>query len=338
MPPKNGDKYVIGFANLGRNAPFFLNTEDGILRNATAAGVDVLVTDNAFTGTTAMQNADSYIQRNVDYVIEFQTDANFAPTIMTKFNEAGIKVIAIDIPMPGATFFGANNPRSGFMGGAYLAQAAIAKWTPEQIASGYLVIGELPQSGAIPAMRTKGQIGGFLAEVPNFPQDHIIRLDTKGTLEEGFRVMSDALGRIPAGAPIMGLAINDQSIIGMLRATTQAGRDGDGLFVGMGADEIDTLVSEPNFIASVGYFPENYGNYLVPMALMQLGGQELPASKLVTHQMVTKGNACDFYPKAACADGDTLELQFPQEAFVTFLDELTADPELADYKALIPSE
>ena len=44
---------------------------------------------------------------------------------MQKMNDAQTKVIAIDIPMPGATFFGANNPKSGFMGGAYLGQAAI---------------------------------------------------------------------------------------------------------------------------------------------------------------------------------------------------------------------
>ena len=336
-PPKSGDGYVFGFANLARNAPFFLNTEEGILRNGEAAGVEILVTDNALDGSTALQNAESYIRRNVDYVIEFQTDANFAPTIMTKFNDAGIKVIAIDIPMPGSTFFGANNPRSGFMGGAYLAQAASAKWSPEEIANGYLVVGELPQSGAIPAMRTKGQIGGFLAENPDFPEDRIIRLDTKGTLEEAFRVMSDAIGRIPAGSPIMGLAINDQSIIGMLRAVNQAGRGEEALFVGMGADEIDTLVSEPNFLASVGYFPENYGNYIVPMALMELGGQELPPAVLVTHEMVTKANVCEFYTDKTCA-GEAMDYTFPQEAFVTFLGGLSEDPELADYKTLIPNE
>ena len=96
-PPKNGTNYVIGFANLGRNAPFFLRVEEGIIANGEAAGADVLVTDNAFDGATALANAESYLRRNVDYVIEFQTDANFGPVIMQKMNDAGVKVTAIDI-------------------------------------------------------------------------------------------------------------------------------------------------------------------------------------------------------------------------------------------------
>ena len=78
-----------------------------------------------------MANAESYITRNVDYVIEFQTDAAFGEMIMNKMNMNGIGVTAIDIPMPGAGFFGANNPKSGYIGGLHLASAAITKWGPD---------------------------------------------------------------------------------------------------------------------------------------------------------------------------------------------------------------
>lgn len=337
-PPKTGDTYTFGFANLGRNAPFFLNVEKGILENAELAGIKVLVTDNAFDGATALSNAQSYVRRNVDYVIEFQTDANFGPTIMTNFNQENIPVTAIDIPMPGATFMGANNPRSGFMGGAYLGQAAREKWGDDKVETGYLVVGELPQSGAIPAMRTDGQVAGFLAEYPDFPEDHIIKIDTKGTLEEGFRVMNDLIGRIPEGAPILGLAINDQSILGMLRAVEQANRGDEAMFVGMGADEIAAMAADPAFIASVGYFPENYGNYLVPLALMELAGEELPAAVLVTHEMVTRGNLCEFYPDSQCADVKEIDFTFPAEAFAEHLKVQSENPDLSDYQDLIPSE
>ena len=32
-------------------------------------------------------------------------------------------------------------------------------------------------------------------------------------------------------------------------------------------------MNEPEFIASVGYFPERYGNYLIPMALSNLANK-----------------------------------------------------------------
>ncbi|MCJ8323405.1 MAG: sugar ABC transporter substrate-binding protein [Rhizobiales bacterium] len=335
-PPNNGENYVIGFANLARNAPFFTLVEDGIVANGEAAGAKVLVTDNNFDGATALANAESYLRRDVDYVIEFQTDANFGPTIMQKMNAEGINVTAIDIPMPGATFMGANNSRSGFMGGNYIGQAAQAKWGDVVGTDGYLVVGNLPQSGAIPAMRTDGQIAGFLAEFPDFSEDRVITIDTKGTLEEGFRVMSDLIGRIPEGAPIIGLAINDQSILGMLRAVQQADRSDDAIFVGMGADESATMVTEAGFLASVGYFPENYGNYLIPIALMELAGVDVPAAVLVDHVMVTSGTACNFYPESACTEGEEIEYTFRQAQFLDHLADQAKNPLLADYQDLLP--
>lgn len=336
-PPKNGENYVIGFANLARNAPFFLLVEGGIVENGELAGVDVLVTDNALDGATALANAESYIRRDVDYVIEFQTDANFGPVIMQKMNAESINVTAIDIPMPGATFMGANNSRSGFMGGNYIGQAAREKWGDEAVMSGFMVVGELPQSGAIPAMRTDGQVAGFLAEYPDFPEDQIIKIDTKGTLEEGFRVMSDLIGRIPEGVPIMGQAINDQSILGMLRAVEQAGRSDDAIFVGMGADEGASMVTEPGFLASVGYFPENYGNYLVPIALMELADVDVPPAVLVNHIMVTSGTVCNFYPDVACTDDPEIDFTFRVDAFADHVADQSENPLLADYQDLLPS-
>jgi ribose transport system substrate-binding protein len=336
--PNNGKNLVIGFANLQRDVSFCLKVENGILDNAKAAGVEMQVADNHLDGATALANAQSFLQRQVDYVIEFQTDANFGATIMQNMNDAKTKVVAIDIPMPGATFFGANNPRSGFMGGAYLGQAAVAKFGADKVKTGYFVVGELPQSGAIPAMRTGGQVAGFDAAVPGFPADHIIKIDTKNTLEESFTQMNNVIGRIPEGAPILVTAINDQAATGMMRAVKQAGREADLMVVGMGADEIQTMVDEPSFVASVGYFPERYGNYLIPLALMELAGKDVPDTVLVNHVMVTKDNVCKYYDKFACTTGkDPIQFTFPQADFEKHLADIRKLPDLADYQNLIPT-
>jgi ribose transport system substrate-binding protein len=337
-PPRNGEKYVIAFANLQRDIVFCAKVEEGIVKNAEAAGLELVIADNRLDGATALANAESFINRNVDYVIEFQTDAAFGATIMEKMNAAGIKVIAIDIPMPGATFFGANNPKSGYMGGVYLGQAAIEKFGADKVKAGYFILGDLPQSGAVPAMRTGGQRAGFLAAVEGFPEDHIIVIDTKNTLEESFTQTNNVLGRIPDGVPIMATAINDQATTGILRAVKQSGREADLIAVGMGADETQTLVDEPAFVASVGYFPERYGNFLIPMALAELAGVDLPPTVLQTHVMVHKGNVCDYYPDFACAEGEGMEVNFPQEAFVQHLAAIRELPEMQDSLDLIPTE
>ena len=335
-PPKNGESLVCGFANLQRDISFGIKVEKSIQQNAEAAGVELLIADNRLDGPTALANAESFARRRADFVIEFQTDINFGPAIMQHFNRQKIGVVAIDIPLPGATYFGANNPRSGFMGGSYLAQAAQARFGTRALAEGYFVVGELPQSGAIPAMRTEGQLAGFLASLPGFPPERIIRIDTKNTLQYSFQQMSNALGRIPPGAPILLTAINDQSVSGMLRAVQQKGRGGDALVVGNGADELETMVAEEHFVASVACFPERYGNYLIPLSLMRLAGQPTPPAVSVNHVMITPANICQYYPEYQCQGEPDFAYAFPQQAFVQHLAILQDRPELADYRQLIP--
>ena len=337
-PPRNGDNYVIGFANLQRDIPFGVLVEQGIQENADAAGVELVIADNRLDGATALANAQSFTQRNVDFVIEFQTDVNFGPTVMNVFNEDNVKVVAIDIPMPGSTFFGANNPKSGFMGGSYLARAALAKFGEEAVKSGYFVLGDLPQSGAIPAMRSEGQVESFLSQIEGFPDDHLIRIDTKNTLQESFTQMSNVLGRIPEGVPIMVTAINDQSTLGMVRAVKQAGREADLIAVGNGADETQALVEEDAIIAATGYFPERYGNYLIPIAFAKLAGKDLPPAILMNHVMVTDENVCNYYPDYECGGPAGFTYEFPQVAFEEHLASLAGKEELKGYETLIPSK
>ena len=338
-PPKNGKNYVIGFANLERDIPFGIEVEKGIQQNADAAGIQLQVADNRLDGPTALANAQSFVQRNVDFVIEFQTDVNFGPQVMKIFDGAGDKVIAIDIPMPGATFFGANNPKSGFLGGSYLATAALAKFGADKVAKGYYVNGVLPQSGAIPAMRTEGQEAGFKAVLPNFPDSQIITFDSKNTMQESYTQMSNVLGRIPQGVPIMAQGINDQVALGIIQAAKQAGRTDDLVVTGNGGDETKALVTEPTLVASTGYFPERYGNFLIPMALETLAGKTLPPAVLMTHYMLTKSNVCQYYPDFKCGTDDPkVDYTFPQAAFAAWLKTLSTEPALKGYENLIPKD
>ncbi len=310
--PHNGKQFVIGFANLQRDIAFCIKVEDGIKQNAAAAGVELVVADNHLDGATALANAESFLRRQVDYVIEFQTDAAFGATIMAKMNDAGTKVVAIDIPMPGATFFGVNNPRAGFMAGAYLAQAATAKFGADRVRHGYLVVGELPQSGAIPAMRTGGEEAGFRRSVPGFDAAHVIKIDTKNTLQESFSQMSNVIGRIPPGAAIMLTAINDQATLGMLRATKQAGRGADAIAVGMGADETEALAKEDGFVASVGSFPGTLRQLPDPDCPDAAGRQDGAAGGAGASCHGDEGECLQILPEAAMCDGSRHRLQVPR--------------------------
>ena len=99
------------------------------------------------------------------------------------------------------------------------------------------------------------------------------------------------------------------------------------------------MIDEPTFLASVGYFPERYGNYLMPIALSQLAGKEIPPAVLVNHVMVTKGNVCKYYPDVQMhRRGKDIELQVPAGGFRQATSStLASQPDLKDFENLVPS-
>ena len=93
--------------------------------------MELIVVDNRYQPKIALRSADYLIREQVDLVIEFQTDEIIAPAIAAKYLQAHIPFIAIDIPHPGATYFGANNYQAGLMAGQYLGRWAKRHWNGE---------------------------------------------------------------------------------------------------------------------------------------------------------------------------------------------------------------
>jgi len=103
-----------GFGSQSADMPFSVAVTESLKAAAASAGVDLLILDNRYDGQTALKNADQFVRERVDLVVEFQIDQHIAPVIADKISDAGIPMIAVDIPHPHATFFGVNNYRVGF--------------------------------------------------------------------------------------------------------------------------------------------------------------------------------------------------------------------------------
>lgn len=295
--PTAQESYTIGFANLTEDIVFTQLVRDGILSAAEAAGnVEVVLADNRLDGATALANADNFIAQGVDGVIEFQTDEAFGNVIMSRFRREGIPVIAIDIPMPGATFFGADNYNAGRLAGEALAAWVNDNWAGEVDA---VLVLELPQSGPIPAARMQGQLEGLQDNLDNpVPDDMIFRLDSKNTQEESFQVVSDILPTIPDADNIVAVTINDGTALGVIAAAEAAGRADQIMVVGQGADpsgQEAMLAENSRYLGATGYFPEDYGSYLIPAMLDLLECRPVAPAIYVDHVFITKDNLCEFY-------------------------------------------
>ena len=73
--------------------------------------------------------------------------------------------------------------------------------------------------------------------------------------------------------------------------------------VGMGCDapaltELQERTDEQSaFRGSVGFFPEFYGRYLVPMIVDLIEGNSVPDSVRLDHFVIDRSNVLEYYPK-----------------------------------------
>jgi ribose transport system substrate-binding protein len=293
------DSYKIGFANLTEDIVFTKLVREGMEKAAAEAGnVELVFADNKLDGATALANAENFIAQGVDGVVEFQTDEAFGNVIMAKFRENNIPVIAIDIPMPGATFFGADNYLAGQLAGAAAADWVNANWEGQVDA---ILMLELPQSGPVPAARMQGMLDSLQSGLTTpVAEDKVIRLDSKNTQEEAFKVTSDILPSLPDATRIVAVSINDGTGLGAIAAAEAAGRADQIIVVGQNADpsgQEEMVKENSRYLGATAYFPELYGFKIIPAMLDLLECRAVPPSVYVDHVFISAENVCEYYPE-----------------------------------------
>jgi len=287
--------YRLGYAAQGTDYEFSKDVSTSLVRAASAEGIELIVLDNRYNPKIAQRNADLLVREKVDLVIEFQTDENVAPVVASKYREANIPLIAIDIPHPGATYYGANNYEAGLIGGRYMGRWAKHHWQSDV---DEIILLELPRAGSLPRMRLTGMLAGMREVVPKLDNCPVIYLNTDGQLGESFEAMRKHL-RASRASRIMIGAINDATALGALRAFQEAGRAANCAIMGQNASpEGRAELREPGtrMIGSVAYFPERYGDDLVRVALDILNRRPVPPAVFVKHQLITPETVNHFYP------------------------------------------
>jgi ribose transport system substrate-binding protein len=251
--------------------------------------VHLITVNNRYSAQQALVNADQLIRERVDLVFEFQTYERVAPVVASKFLEAQIPVIALEIPHPGATYFGANNYHAGLIGGRALGRWAREHWNAEVQE---IVLLELPIAGALLQLRTSGMLAGLREELRSADTIHVARLDAHGGFERNLDVMRKFLRRTTPKRRLVG-AVNDVAALAALTAFEEAGSSH--LCAVMGQNGIRDTRRElrrtgTRLVGTVAYFPERYGEDLLPLALTILQGKTVPPAVFVKHQLLTPKN------------------------------------------------
>ncbi len=295
IQPLGSPPYVLGFAAQATDSEFSRDVSESIQRVSGREQIRLIAVNNCYSAKTALRNADQLIKEGVSLVLEFQTYEHVAPIISSKFLEAQIPVIAIEIPHPGAIYFGADNYQAGVIGGRALGRWAKRHWDGQV---DELLLLELPIAGALPQLRVTGTVAGLSGILANVESIPTVHLNSRGEFETSLELVRRHINRAGPKRTLIA-AINDPSALGALRAFEEAGRSHLCAAIGQNAiREARRELRRPGtrLIGSVGYFPERYGEELVPLALAILHKKPVPSTVFVKHELITPRNIDLIYP------------------------------------------
>ena len=288
-------RYRIGYASQGGDTSFEREVHSSLQRAAEREDVELIVVSNRYQPRVAVRNAEQLVRECVDLVIEFQTDEAAAPAIAAKYLEANVPLIAIDIPHPGATYFGANNYQAGLIAGRYLGQWARNHWNGQV---DEILLLELARAGSLVHARMSGVLAGLKETLRDAVDSHpVVTLDGDGQFKTALEKVRKHLRGSKARHVLVGAA-NDASALGATRAFQEAGRVGTCAIVGQNAEpDARAELREPRtpLMASVGFFPERYGDGLIKLAFDILAHRQTPPALFIRHHLITKDNVDHFY-------------------------------------------
>jgi ribose transport system substrate-binding protein len=287
--------YRLGYAAQGTDYEFSKEVSASLQRAAAAEGIELICFDNRYSAKVAQRNADLLVHEKVDLIIEFQTDEDVAPIVAAKYREANIPMIAIDIPHPGATYYGANNYEAGLIGGRYLGRWAKENWDG---AADEIILLELVRAGNLPRMRLTGTLVGINLVLPNAKNCRVTYLDGDGNFGTSLEAVRRHL-HSSHSRHVLVAAVNDPSALGALRAFEEAGRGEFCAVMGQNASpegRAELRLPKTRLVGSVAYFPERYGEDLIRLSLDILNHRQVAPALFVEHKLITPKTVDHYYP------------------------------------------
>lgn len=290
----NQKRFRLGYASQS-NDSFSRAVTEGVRWAAERNQLDLIEVDNEYNARAALRNAHKLADQKVDLAIEFQVYERMGRQISAVYEKAGIPVIAIEIPQPGASFFGVDNYSVGQLAGKTLLRGVQRHWhgTLDE-----LLLLDLEAAGSLPHLRISAAESTLRKGIPGAYKIH--HLDSRGEMDRSFELVRRHLYMSPKRRTLI-CAVNDLAALGALRAFAEVGRSECCLALGIGAlpearQELRT--TQTRLIGSIATFPERYGDNLIQMALDILSGRPVPPAVYAQTQLVTPQNIEKVYPRA----------------------------------------
>jgi ribose transport system substrate-binding protein len=276
-----------GFAVQSAEMPYSEAVAQSVSAAAAASGVELLMLDNQYDPAVAVRNAEEFVAKRVDLVLEFQVEEAAAPRVAHIFKKAEIPLVAIDVPHPNATYFGVDNFEVGYEAASVLGQYAQRKWkgkVDRVVGVGFSEAGSFVQN------RITGAFDGIRERFKDLAADRFVQIEGRGRRETSHKAMKELLRGFKPGEHTLVAAATDSSALGALDAVREGGLEAN--FAIVGQDCIPEVMEEMKrgssaMIGSISHEPETYGPRLIQLGIAILRGYTVPPYNYVHHKAVT---------------------------------------------------
>jgi ribose transport system substrate-binding protein len=164
-----------------------------------------------------------------------------------------------------------------------------------------VVLLQMPAGGDVTMLRSEGFAAALVEQFGPEAEEKIVRADGgMGQSEQAKAAMDDVLAAHPKAEKIALTSINEQTMAGAIAALQSAGRwDADDIIIiTLGVDELgQSQIRKDESDAGIAFFPEHYGEYVVPAVCAILEGEAVPPWIYVENEVITKDNIDEYYPQ-----------------------------------------
>ena len=302
-------RYTVAFANITEEPGVTLEgtgftgpeTRASFVQASRRLPVEMIYYDNARDPRKALANAEDAVARKVDLYIQYFPDPDTNAAVAARLKAAGIPVLAINHPVPGAPLYTVDNLAAGRIAGEALGQFAVRAWRGQPIVAA--IVGPVDDKADRVPERVQGVTEGLRAKLPAVKP---VPLDTQGNPAR----VSALLGKYltaHSGAKVLVAATDDATALAARSALEQGGRAADAAIVSHGVDrsihggindkkEIDPANRASIVVGSVAFYLDRYGYDVLPLALRMLRGEPVPPRTVTKHLLITATNVFVEYP------------------------------------------
>jgi ribose transport system substrate-binding protein len=297
IEPGIGEGITIGYINAGDSSPYWANVSASMAEQAGIAGAALINCDTNFDPARSLECARNFVTAGVDVIISSNIDSKTAPEVCAAGPDVPTLATWIKQEPCEVAFFGSDDIAAGMVFGS-----ALGEYFQENFGCEYdaFVSLEQPQAGEANTNRMAGARQGF--ESACGPVEEVRVVDTEGRLETAQIKFADVLTSLGDADQIAVVSLNDDSAVGAVAAAEAAGRQDDIYVASAGGDSISwcQIQNNPNWVGSVGYFPEKQGEITIRYAIMLAKGEPVAPTIYMNQPFLNADNLGEFYTPEGC--------------------------------------